>query len=243
MITLRKHIELMQFIQSGDTVSNFMGSMKPLEALDFSRASKNTYPVQQNLKRPNSNKKIYTNVESLVLGQFIMLEQIITRKTKLADHLIDFEMAKLLIRPSNHIVFDNEDPKQEKVNEQDILNMDVLEVYWVLDKFIQNRNKILFEDFSGVFYDVLDEDEQQEEQTEDEQKEEQTEEEKTSEMLFNQQWYWYSIVRMLAQEDITKYAEIYMLNMSTVLPEMSFLAQRSKIESARERQNQAMRKL
>jgi len=234
MITLRKHIELMQYIQSGDTVSNFMGSMKPLDALDFSRASNKTYPIQQNIKRPSVDKKIYTTVESLVLGQFIMLEQIITRKTKLADHLIDFEMAKLLIRPSNHILFDNEDVKEEKANEQDILDMDVLEVYWVLDNFIENRNKTLFEDFSGVFYDVPDEDEEQEEQTE---------EDKTSEMLFNQQWYWYSIVRMLGNEDITKYSEIYMLNMATVLPEMSFLAQRSKIESAKERQRQAMSKL
>jgi hypothetical protein len=234
MITLRKHIELMQHIQSGDTVSNFMESMKPLEALDFSRASNKTYPIQQNVKRPSVDKKIYTTVESLVLGQFIMLEQIITRKTKLADHLIDFEIAKLLIRPSNHILFDNEDVKEEKANEQDILDMDVLEVYWVLDKFIENRNKTLFEDFSGVFYDVPDEDEEQEEQTQ---------EEKTSEMMFNQQWYWYSIVRMLGNEDITKYSEIYMLNMATVLPEMSFLAQRSKIESAKERQRQAMSKL
>jgi hypothetical protein len=234
MITLRKHIELMQHIQSGDTVSNFMESMKPLEALDFSRASNKTYPIQQNIKRPSVDKKIYTTVESLVLGQFIMLEQIITRKTKLADHLIDFEIAKLLIRPSHHIIFDNEDIKEEKANEQDILDMNVLEVYWVLDNFIENRNKTLFEDFSGVFYDVPDEDEQQEEQTE---------EEKTSEMLFNQQWYWYSIVRMLGNEDITKYSEIYMLNMSTVLPEMSFLAQRSKIESAKERQRQALGKL
>jgi len=234
MITLQKHIEMMRYIHSGDTVSSFIKSMKPLEALDFSRASIKTYPIQENLKQPNTNKNIYTTVESLVLGQFIMLEQIITGKTKLPDHLIDFEMAKLLIRPSNHIVFDNEDIKEEKDNEQDILDMDVLEVYWVLDRFIENRNKTLFEDFSGVFYDVLDEDEKQEGQTK---------EEKTSEMLFNQQWYWYSIVRMLANEDITKYSDIYMLNMSTVLPEMSFLAQRSKIESARERQNQAMRKL
>jgi len=161
-----------------------------------------------------------------------MLEQIITRKTKLADHLIDLEIAKLIIRPSNHIVFDNEDAEEEKANEEDILDMDVLEVYWVLDKFIQNRNKTLFEDFSGVFYDVSDDDD-----------EEQDEQEKNSEMLFNQQWYWYSIVRMLGNEDITKYNDIYMLNMSTVLPEMSFLAQRRKIESAKERQRQALHKL
>ena len=51
------------------------------------------------------------------------------------------------------------------------------------------------------------------------------------------------MVRMLANEDITKYSDIYMLPMGIVLPEMSFLAQRSKIENARKRQEQAMRKL
>jgi hypothetical protein len=34
-----------------------------------------------------------------------------------------------------------------------------------------------------------------------------------------------------------------MLKMSTVMPEMSFLAQKRKIESANQRQQQAMRKL
>ena len=232
MITLRQHIKLIQCIESGKNESDFTNGMKPVEALRFNKASKNTYPVRENIKQPSVDKKIYTTVESLVLGQFIMLEQIITRKTKLADHLIDLEIAKLIIRPSNHIVFDNEDAEEEKANEEDILDMDVLEVYWVLDKFIQNRNKTLFEDFSGVFYDVSDDDDG-----------EQDEQEKNSEMLFNQQWYWYSIVRMLGNEDITKYNDIYMLNMSTVLPEMSFLAQRRKIESAKERQRQALHKL
>jgi hypothetical protein len=98
---------------------------------------------------------------------------------------------------------------------------------------MNDRNKTLFKDFSGVFYDAMEEDDEEEEIVE----------EKTAEMLFNQQWYWYSMVRMLANEDITKYSDIYMLPMGIVLPEMSFLAQRSKIENARKRQEQAMRKL
>ena len=232
MITLRQHIKLIQSVESGNNISDFMNGMKPVEALRFNKASNKTYPVQDNIKKPNTEKKIHTTIESLVLGQFIMLEQIITRKTKLADHLIDLEIAKLLIRPSNHMLFDNENPEEEKANEQDILDMDVLEVYWVLDKFIKNRNKTLFEDFSGVFYDVSDDDD-----------EKQSEETKTSEILFNQQWSWYSIVRMLGNEDITKYNEIYMLNMSIVLPEMSFIVQRNKIESAKEKQRQALQKL
>ena len=233
MISLRQHIQVMEHIQSGKSPETLIEEMKPLEALDFSRFSEKTYPITDNLKQPKTKKRIYTNVHGLVLGQFIMLEQIITGKTKLPDHLVDLEIAKLVIRPANNEVFDNEDVIQEKRNQEDILDMDVREVYWVLDNFIENRNQILFKDFAGVFYDAQD----------DTEEEEQEEEEKTSDMLFNQQWYWYSIVRTLANEDITRYSEIYMLPMSTVLPEMSYLAQRNKIESAKQRQSQAMRKL
>lgn len=215
------------------SANQFITDMKPIDYIDFSRSFDKTYPIKENIKKPNTDKKIYTDVESLVLGQFIMLEQIITGKTKLPDHLVDLEIAKLVIRPSHHEIFDNNDFEVEKSNENDILSMDVREVYWILEKFIENRNKTLFKDFSGVFYDVPDEEEV----------ELRKEEEKTSDMLFNQQWYWYSIVRMLAQEDITRYDEIYMLPMRTVLPEMSYLAQKSKIEAAKQRQSQAMRKL
>ena len=85
-----------------------------------------------------------------------------------------------------------------------------------------------------MFYDAPDTDKETEEEEV---------EEKTSDMIFSQQWYWYSIVRMLANEDVTKYSQIYMLPMSTVLPEMSYLAQKTKIESAKQRQEQALRKL
>jgi hypothetical protein len=61
--------------------------------------------------------------------------------------------------------------------------------------------------------------------------------------MFNQQWYWYSIVRMLAKEDIRIYDEVYMLKMNVVLPEMSYLAQKNKIEAAQQRQAAAMRRL
>ena len=207
--------------------------MKPIDYLDFSRGLNECYPIKEKIRKPNTKKKVYTSVNSIVLGQFIMLEQIITGKTKLPDHLVDLEIAKLVIRPEEHDSFDNEDIEAEKKNQEDILNMDVREVYWILENFMNDRNKTLFKDFSGVFYDAMEEEDEEEEIVED----------KTAEMLFNQQWYWYSMVRMLANEDITKYSDIYMLPMGVVLPEMSFLAQRSKIENARKRQEQAMRKL
>jgi len=233
MIKLRQHIDMMQSISVHGSAKHFLESMKPIDYLDFSRGLNECYPIKEKIRKPNTKKKVYTSVNSIVLGQFIMLEQIITGKTKLPDHLVDLEIAKLVIRPEEHDSFDNEDIEAEKKNQEDILNMDVREVYWILENFMNDRNKTLFKDFSGVFYDAMEEEDEEEEIVED----------KTAEMLFNQQWYWYSMVRMLANEDITKYSDIYMLPMSVVLPEMSFLAQRSKIENARKRQEQATRKL
>lgn len=234
MISLRQHIDLMQHILSGGDIKDYIDKMRPLDGLSFVRASEKTYPIESNLLRPKDLRGVRLNINSLVLGQFIMIEQIITGKTKLPDHLVDLELLKLISRPSHHNEFDNENPVEEKKNQERILDMDVRECYWILTEFINNREKTLFKDFAGVFYDAPDEED--EENNEDP-------EEKTSDMLFNQQWYWYSIVRMLANEDITRYGEIYMLPMNTVLPEMSYLAQKNKIESAKQRQSQAMRKL
>lgn len=237
MITLRQHIDVMNTINKGGKPIDYADTLKPLEKLQFIKDSIETYPLNEKMKNPDkvaSERKIHRKVEDLVLGQFIMLEQIITGKTKLPDHLIDLEICKLIIRPLQHDVFDNENIEDEKENQEYILNSDVREVYYLLNEFIENRNKTLFEDFAGVFYEPPEEDEDADEVDV---------ENKNSQMLFNQQWYWYSIVRKLGNEDITKYSEIYMLPMPIVLPEMSFLAQKSKIEGAEQRQAQAMRNL
>ena len=234
MITFKQHIKLMDFLGSGRTTEDFIASLNDIEKINFIAFFEEVYPVQDNMlgdEKLNEEKKVYSDVNSLVLGQFIMLEQIITGKTTLPDHLIDLEIAKLIIRPKQDEVFDNEDINKESDNQEYILNSDVRRVYYVLNTYIDNRNKILFEDFAGVFYEANDEDEG--EKSED----------VGSDMVFNQQWYWYSIVRMLSGEDIHKYEQTYMLPMRTVLPEMSYLAQKSKIESANQRQQEAMRKL
>lgn len=234
MITFKQHIDMMSAVQSGKAPTDYANeSMNTIERLDYYRDFTETYPINDNVKTPKFNKNIYTKIEELVLGQFIMVEQIITGKTKLPDHLVDYEIAKLIIRPKNHDEFDNSDLEAERKNGEDILSYDVREVYWVLDKMIEDRNKTLFKDFSGVFYEPLNEENQ----------EDKDDGEKTAEMIFNQQWYWYSIVRMLSKEDIHKYEKTYMLPMSVVLPEMSFMAQQSKIEAANQRKKQALSKL
>ena len=166
-----------------NNVSDYLSQLNISDKLEYIRSVENTYPVESNLKQVKNLNNIYTAIENLVLGQFIMIEQIITGKTITEDYLVDFEILKLLIRPLKHEEFDNSDLSLEKENEERILNMDVREAYW------------------------------------------------------------YNIVRMLSGEDIHKYEKTYMLPMSVVLPEMSFLAQKNKIESANQRQEEAMRKL
>lgn len=231
MITLKQHVESVSFINKGKTVSEYLDTLSISERIEYIRLVENTYPLDRNIKKPKSLKNVFLRIEQLVLGQFIMIEQIITGKTITPDHLTDLEILKLIVRPEQHKEFDNSDPVAEAENAKKIMSMDVREAYWVLNTFIQDRDKILFNDFSGVFY----------EKTEDE--EEVDAEDAVANDKFSQQWYWYNIVRMLSGEDIHKYEQTYMLPMSIVLPEMSFLAQKNKIESARQRQSEAMRKL
>ena len=238
MITFREHIEISKYIEKNNTISEYIEQQAPEKRIDLVRRIAETYPLEKDIDS-NLNtlkgKSVVKSVYQLVLGQFIMIEQIITGKSTYEYEAInDLELAKLIVRPDHHDIFDNGDDEVENQNEQDILNASVQDVYTVLQKFLKNRDLVLFEQFKGVFYEVPDEDEEDEESTE---------EERTAESLFQQQWYWYSMVRMLAKEDITKYEDIYMLNMSVVMPEMSYLAQKNKIESARQRQQQALSKL
>lgn len=234
MITFRQHIDLMNHLRSGRSTEDFIDNLSEFDSVNFMSFFEDVYPIQDNILRNKDlekEKNVYLSVNSLVLGQFIMLEQIITGKTKLPDHLVDLEIAKLIIRPCEDELFDNEDEDKELSNHNDVLDMDVRNVYYILNTYIEDRNKILFNDFSGVFYEPQDDTEEDDSS------------ENTSNMMFNQQWYWYSIVRLLSGEDIHKYEKTYMLSMRTVLPEMSFLAQRSKIEAAEQRRSEAMRKL
>ena len=233
MITFRQHIALMNHLGKGKSTEDFIFGLNDIEKIRFIAFFEEVYPVQENIIKSDDlakEKNISENVDDLVLGQFIMLEQIITGKTKLPDHLVDLEIAKLIVRPKDDLVFDNENPSKESDNQEDILDLDVRKIYYVLNKYIDNRNKTLFKDFAGVFY-------------EPEEEEKGEESDYANDMIFNQQWYWYSIVRMLSGDDIHKYEQTYMLPMRTVLPEMSYLAQKSKIESANNRQQAALRKL
>ncbi len=236
MITFRQHLELSKSSKTEKDLSKSISKLPPEDRVSVAREISKVYPINMSWNKDYSvhkRFKTYTDTMELVLGQFIMIEQIITGKTKFENESEnDLALAQLLLRPKEQKLFDNEDSDLEELNKHKILNLPVFEVYSVLKKFLDNREFILFKQFAGVFYETPDEYMPDEEQ-----------EEVTNESLFSQQWYWYSMVRMLAQEDIRRYSDIYMLKMSTVMPEMSYLAQKNKIEAANQRQQAAMRKL
>jgi hypothetical protein len=236
MITFRQHIEINKWINKEKNISGYLESLKPHKRIEVMRDVSDVYPINNlnEIKEETLNSfKCHSKINHLILGQFIMIEQIITGKVNYESSAHnDLELAKLIMRPNHHEIFDNENIEDEEFNEKKILDTDVRQVYAVLQKFLDDREFVLFKQFKGVFYEVNEDEEYDEEVVE-----------KTGEALFQQQWYWYSMVRLLAKEDITKYEDIYMLNMSVVMPEMSYLAQKNKIESARQRQSQAMSKL
>ena len=231
MITLQKHISIQKVLEADGSMELFYKDLDAIGVELFFNDIKDSYPVNENVKKPTFKKKIYYGVEEMVFGQFIMVEQILTGKAGLNNHTADLELAKLLIRPAEDLVFDNEDGHKEIANEEDILSYDLREVYYVLNRFVNRRNKTMFQDYSGVFYDPKDEEEDDDGSVPDDGPN------------FHQQWYYYSLVRMLANEDITKYNEIYMLPMKEVLPEMSYLSQKRKIEEAEQRKQQALSKI
>lgn len=237
MITFEEHLEISKYAKKEQGFLGYIGHLAPEKRVRMTREISNTYPLDMSWNESYSihnNFKVYNEPMDLVLGQFIMIEQIITGKTKFeTESENDLALAELLIRPKHQKLFDNEDVKEEARNKLNILNTPVQEVYSVLNSFLDKREFVLFKQFAGVFYETPDEDLDEEDGESD----------KTGESLFNQQWYWYSMVRMLAKEDVTKYDEVYMLKMSTVMPEMSYLAQKNKIEAAQSRKQEMMRKL
>lgn len=231
-------MELSKRFNDEDGIQAYLQSLNAIERLEMTRDLTDTYPIKESLEISDYAKENFTltlNVMDAVLGQFIMLEQIITGKTRFKDeNERDLAFAELIIRPKHHKSFDNEDPLEEEKNREKILSSPVQDIYNVVNHYLEDRDFVLFKQFSGVFYQIPDDDEDEEEEVQDK---------KTSEELFHSQWYWYSMVRMLAQEDIRRYDDIYMLKMSTVLPEMSYITQRDKIEKAQQRKQQAMNKL
>ena len=226
------HIRLYDAIEQ-DNIETFVDSLSIEEQIEIERAKMKIYPLPKSpdperVREMAQRYNLYTNILSMKLGQFIMLESQLRSKDP-RDEII----AALIIRPKDELEYDNEDPEREERILNQVYEEQLLDVHSVIGSMMLNRDYTLFTKFSGVIYNKV---QPSEEEPEDEP---QNNDGKIGDEEFNNQWFWYRIVRELAQGDITRFNDIYDLKMSVVMVELAFLAQKAILENARQRAEEA----
>ena len=229
------HIRLYEAIEQ-DNIENFVDSLSIEEQIEIERAKMKIYPLPKSpdperVREMARRYNLYTNILSMKLGQFIMLESQLRSKDP-RDEII----AALIIRPKDELEYDNEDPEREERILNQVYEEQLLDVHSVIGSMMLNRDYTLFTKFSGVIYNRV---EPSEEEPEDEP---QNNDGKIGDEGFNNQWLWYRIVRELSQGDIRRFNDIYDLRMSVVMVELAFIAQKSILENARMRAEEARQK-
>jgi hypothetical protein len=226
----KTHLEIIDAVKS-DAYTEYLESCDIGKKLEILRDQSDVYPLPKSpdpdrVRSMSDKFNLYINILSMSLGQFIMLESEIR-----SSNTSDEKVASLIIRPKDEKDYDNIDHEREEKILESILGEDVLDVYSVIGSMMLNREYMLFTKFSGVLYNRI---EEQEEEDEEEEKSD-----KIGEEEFSSQWFWYRIVRELAQGDITRFNDIYDLKMSVVMVELAFLAQKAILENARQRAEEA----
>lgn len=229
---LGTHIKLIEALKEG-TEEDFAKASSVKERVEVIKAKEEVYPLP---KSPDPNRvremakryNLYTNILHMKLGQFIMLESQL-RSSNSRDEVI----AALVIRPKDEKEYDNENPQKEESLTKQLLEEHVLDIHSVITTMLLNRDFVLFTKFSGVIYNRVEPNEEELEEEEEKNNGQIGEEE------FSSQWFWYRIVRELAQGDIRRFNDIYDLKMSVVMVELSFLAQKAILENARQRAEEA----
>ena len=228
------HLKLLEAIEQ-ERYDEFFSEASVNERVEIIKAKEDVYPLPktpdpERVREMSKRYNLYTNILHMKLGQFIMLESQIRSKNS-RDEVI----ASLVIRPKDEDAYDNEDAAREEQITKTLYSEHILDIHSVILSMMLNRDFILFTKFSGVIYNRVETEEEEEEQEEGESNTIGDEE-------FNSQWFWYRIVRDLAQGDIRRFNDIYDLRMSVVMVELAFLAQKSILENARMRADEARQK-
>jgi hypothetical protein len=164
----------------------------------------------------------------MVLGQFIMIEQIMNTQTDTKE----LQVLNLIVRTKDDQEFNYVNSEVEQQHSKTIAQLDAIEGIQIFNKFVAQREETLFKKFKGVIYQEPDESIEEEEKEPD----------SSPEAQFGRMWYWYSIIRELAGEDILRQDQVNMLKMSKVFVELAYKIQKGRIEYSRQRREEMMRK-
>jgi len=224
----KTHLELRKASDEG-RYDEYIEKSSLKTRLEIMDSRKDVYPLSKTpepdrVKKMGEKYNLYINILNMSLGQFIMLEAELK-----SDQTRDDLVARLVIRPKTEKDYSNDNPEEEDRILNEILEEDVRDIHSVISSMMLNRDFILFTKFNGVIYNKVEEEEEEEEEEEDENND------LIDDQAFNDQWFWYRIVRQLAKEDITRFDEIYEIKMSVAMVELSFLSQKAILENARAR--------
>jgi len=167
---------------------------------------------------------IYTDIDSMVFGQFTTIEVAFTGRLSNRDAMRF--IATNIIRPKDDVVFDNTDEEKENEHVKNILSEPAKDVIDVCNLFAENRKKYLHETFKGVFYAEPDGDDDESDEDEDKDKNKTV----TLEEYFNKEWYWYQVKDLLANHVLAEHEKIEMMLMERVAPHLAYLRIKGKIE-------------
>lgn len=195
-------------------------------------------------KQPKDLSNVFNieyNLDNMVFGQFIGNEKALSGGLS-NEQSIEY-LAYSLIRPKSDKEFDNTDAEKEQSNMNAILNSDARSVLDILNTFTKSRGEYINVKYKGVFYMTINENETEEDSEE--------ENEFTPEDKFTNDWYWYAIVRTLADDGIvfqrrTGMSDIecvLMTKMSDIAPELAYKRQKQIIEEARQRRQESLNRL
>ena len=232
----KTHLELREASDEG-RYDEYIEKSSLKTRLEIMDSRKDVYPLSKTpdpdrVKKMGEKYNLYINILNMSLGQFIMLEaELKSEQTR--DDLI----ARLVIRPKTEKDYSNDNPEEEDRILNEILEEDVRDIHSVISSMMLNRDFILFTKFNGVIYNKVEEEEEEEEEDEEDENND-----LIDDQAFNDQWFWYRIVRQLAKEDITRFDEIYEIKMSVAMVELSFLSQKAILDNARARAEESRQK-
>jgi hypothetical protein len=228
-MTIQSFLEFRRQAQRG-TLEQHYESLSVYDKLEAIRTFRQIQEKVESDKENSiySNYNVITDIESMVLGQFIMIEQIMNTQTDTKE----LQVLNLIVRPKEDQEFNYIRSKAEEEHSKRVAQLDALEGMEIFNKFVDQREETLFKKFRGVIYQEPDESITDEEKEPD----------NSPEAQFGRMWYWYSIIRELAGEDILRQDQVNMLKMSKVLVELAYKIQKGRIEYNRQRREEMMRK-
>jgi hypothetical protein len=211
-------LKLVEAIKS-ESLEKFLSDITPGEHVDVMRGIDTlTDPTLRAVDASFLYERynVFTDILKMSLTQFILLEYAIKA---------DFDEAKIAsicVRPKDEIEFDNTDQEREEEHLTNLYEEDASVMQMITKSLMHNREYVLFTKFDGVIYNKI-------EPSDDEE-----DDEPEAPDTFNERWFWYSIVRALANEDLQKFDFVYSMKMSDVLVELAYRTQlNQRIENER----------